>query len=100
MGARGARGGDASGTRGGRRPAAGGSAGPLGHREPTARGAGRDAGGRVPGADGGAPQVLATLRNVVLGVSRRGGVTNLGAALRQHAWQPGAVLSLLGLPIG
>lgn len=46
---------------------------------------------------GAAPQVLAALRNAVLGLLRRVGVTNVAAALRHNAWQPGAALRLLGL---
>jgi predicted transposase YbfD/YdcC len=46
---------------------------------------------------GAAPEVLAGLRNVVLGLLRRAGHTNIAAALRQTAWQPGAALRLLDL---
>ncbi len=46
---------------------------------------------------GAAPQVMAALRNVVLGLLRRAGWTNIAAALRHYGWQPGAALTLLGL---
>ena len=46
---------------------------------------------------GAAPEALAALRNVVLGLLRRAGHANIAAALRQLAWQPGAALRLLGL---
>ena len=46
---------------------------------------------------GAAPEVVAALRNVVLGLLRRAGHTNIAAALRQMAWQPGSALRLLGI---
>jgi predicted transposase YbfD/YdcC len=46
---------------------------------------------------GAAPEVLASLRNVVIGLLRAGGHTNIAAALRQMAWQPGAALQVLGI---
>jgi hypothetical protein len=46
---------------------------------------------------GAAPQVLAALRNAVLGLLRLAGVGNVAAALRHNAWQPGAALGYLGL---
>jgi predicted transposase YbfD/YdcC len=46
---------------------------------------------------GSAPEVLAALRNVVIGLLRGAGHTNLAAALRHYAWQPGTALRLLGL---
>lgn len=46
---------------------------------------------------GAAPRVLAGLRNAVLALLRRAGWTNIAAALRHYAWQPGAPLALLGL---
>jgi predicted transposase YbfD/YdcC len=45
-----------------------------------------------------APQVMAALRNVVLGLLRQHGWDNIAAALRHYAWQPTAALRLLGLP--
>lgn len=47
---------------------------------------------------GAAPQVMAALRNVVLGLLRQQGWTNIAAALRHYAWQPRAALHLLGIP--
>jgi len=46
---------------------------------------------------GAAPQIMAALRNTVLGLLRGAGWTNIAAALRHTAWQPGAALALLGL---
>ena len=46
---------------------------------------------------GSAPEVMAALRNVVLGVLRQAGWSNIAAALRHNAWQPGAALELLGI---
>lgn len=49
---------------------------------------------------GSAPQVLAALRNCVLGLLRQQGATNLAARLRHHAWQPAhVVLRLLGITL-
>jgi predicted transposase YbfD/YdcC len=44
-----------------------------------------------------APRVLAGLRNTVIALLRGAGATNIAAALRRLAWQPGAALALLGL---
>lgn len=44
-----------------------------------------------------APQVLAALRNAVLGLLRQHCYTNIAEALRHFAWSPGAALQLLGL---
>ena len=46
---------------------------------------------------GAAPQVLAALRNVVIGLLRDAGWSNIAAAVRYNAWRPGAALQLLGL---
>jgi predicted transposase YbfD/YdcC len=46
---------------------------------------------------GAAPQVLAALRNTVIGVLRLARADNLAAALRQLGWTPGAALVLLGI---
>lgn len=46
---------------------------------------------------GSAPEVMAALRNVVIGVLRQAGATNIAAALREVGWQPGAALRLLGI---
>ena len=46
---------------------------------------------------GSAPQVLAALRNVVIGLLREAGWSNIAAGLRYNAWRPDAALRLLGL---
>jgi len=46
---------------------------------------------------GSAPEVMAALRNVVIGVLRAAGWTNIAAGLRDIAWQQGVALRLLGL---
>ena len=46
---------------------------------------------------GAAPQVLAALRNTILALLFNAGWTNIAAALRHIAWQPGAALLLLGI---
>ena len=46
---------------------------------------------------GSAPQLLAALRNLVIGVFRLGGVTNISAALRHYGWKPWETLTLIGL---
>jgi predicted transposase YbfD/YdcC len=46
---------------------------------------------------GAGPQVLAALRNTVIGVLRRAGHPNIAAALRTYAGRPTAALALLGL---
>jgi predicted transposase YbfD/YdcC len=46
---------------------------------------------------GTAPQVLAALRNAVIGLLRDAGWINIAAGLRYNAWRPGAALQLLGL---
>lgn len=47
---------------------------------------------------GAAPQVMAALRNTVIGVLRLARADNLAAALRLLGWTPGAALFLLGIP--
>ena len=47
---------------------------------------------------GAAPQVMAALRNLVIGLLRSTGATNMAAALSHHAWKPYEALALLGLP--
>jgi predicted transposase YbfD/YdcC len=47
---------------------------------------------------GGAPQVMAALRNVALALLREAGHTNVAAGLRAVGWQTGSALALLGLP--
>lgn len=44
---------------------------------------------------GAAPQVMAALRNVVIGLFRRAGASNIAAALRTHAGQPHRALALV-----
>ena len=46
---------------------------------------------------GAAPQVLAALRNAVIGLLRSAGWDNIAAGLRYNAWRPSAALELLGL---
>jgi predicted transposase YbfD/YdcC len=46
---------------------------------------------------GSAPQVMAALRNSVIGVLRAAGWSNIAAGLRHYAWQPAEALRLLGL---
>ena len=46
---------------------------------------------------GAAPQVLAAIRNTVIGVLRRAAAPNIAAALRRHAAHPHEALRLLGL---
>lgn len=48
---------------------------------------------------GSAPEVMAALRNVVIGVLRQAGATNIAAALREVGWQRGTALRLLGLAV-
>ena len=47
---------------------------------------------------GSAPQLLAALRNLVIGMLRLGGVKNISAALRHYGWKPWETLALIGLP--
>ena len=46
---------------------------------------------------GSAPQLLAALRNLVLGLLRLSGVKNITAALRHYGWKPWETLTLIGL---
>ena len=46
---------------------------------------------------GSAPQLLAALRNLVIGILRLSGATNLSAALRHYGWKPWKTLTLIGL---
>lgn len=45
---------------------------------------------------GNAPQLLAALRNAVLGLLRQQGATNIAAALRHYSWYPREALALIG----
>ena len=44
-----------------------------------------------------APQLLAALRNLVIGMLRMSGVKNITAALRHYGWKPWETLTLIGL---
>ena len=46
---------------------------------------------------GSAPQLLAALRNLVIGVLRLSGVKNISAALRHYGWKPWEAVFLIGL---
>ena len=46
---------------------------------------------------GTAPQLLAALRNLVIGMLRLKGVKNIAAALRHYGWKPWETLTLIGL---
>ena len=48
---------------------------------------------------GAAPQVMAALRNVVLGLLRQTGATNIAASLRHYSYKPLETLALLGIHI-
>ena len=77
---------------------AGDLAGALEDRKPAALGA-----DVVFGEDlsqvrtGSAPQLLAALRNLVIGMLRLRGVKNISVALRHYGWKPWEALSLIGL---
>ena len=49
---------------------------------------------------GTAPSVMATLRNLVIGVLRQAGPVNVAAALRHHARDPHRPLVTLGISLG
>jgi predicted transposase YbfD/YdcC len=49
---------------------------------------------------GTAPQVMASLRNLVIGALSRAGPVNLAAALRRHARDPHRPLTTLGISLG
>jgi predicted transposase YbfD/YdcC len=49
---------------------------------------------------GTAPQVMACLRNLIIGVLCRAGPVNLAAALRRHARDPRRPLATLGISLG
>ncbi len=48
---------------------------------------------------GSVPQVMAALRNTVIGLLRQTGVRNLAAARRYYAANPAAALALLGITV-
>ena len=45
-----------------------------------------------------ASQVMAALRNLVIGLVRQTGAVNIAAALRHYSWKVSEALPLLGLP--
>ena len=47
---------------------------------------------------GAAPQVLAALRNLVSGLLRLAGHSNMAAALRHYGWKAGNAVQLLDFP--
>jgi predicted transposase YbfD/YdcC len=49
---------------------------------------------------GAAPNVMAALRNLVIGVLSRAGPVNVAAALRRHARDPHRPLATLGISLG
>ena len=49
---------------------------------------------------GTAPQVMACLRNLVIGVLSSAGPINFAAALRHHARDPRRPLAILGITLG
>ena len=49
---------------------------------------------------GGAPQVMACLRNLVIGALSQAGPVNLATALRHHARDPRRPLATLGIVLG
>ena len=49
---------------------------------------------------GAGPHVMATLRNLVIGMLSRAGPVNLAAALRHHARDPARPLATLGITPG
>ena len=49
---------------------------------------------------GTAPQVMACLRNLVIGALSRAGPVNVAAALRRHARDPRRPLATLGIRFG
>jgi len=48
---------------------------------------------------GNIPQVMATLRNTAIGLPRWAGYTNIAAACRRLAAQPGLALTLIGIEL-
>ena len=49
---------------------------------------------------GATPNVMATLRNLVIGELSRAGPVNVAAALRRHARNPRRPLAILGISLG
>jgi len=48
---------------------------------------------------GNIPQVMAALRNTVIGLTRWAGATNIAAACRRFAAQPALALELIGIQL-
>ena len=48
---------------------------------------------------GGAPQILAAMRNAALTLLRALGTDNIAEALRENAWNPQRLLAIFGKPI-
>lgn len=48
---------------------------------------------------GSAPEVMAALRNVTLGLLRQAGTANIAAALRSYSYKPLEALRLMGIPV-
>jgi hypothetical protein len=46
---------------------------------------------------GNIPQMMAAMRNMVIGLLRKAGENNIAAACRRYAAQPWAALALLGI---
>ena len=49
---------------------------------------------------GAAPQLMAALRNLVIGLFRLNDVRNIAAALRTHAWHAQRAIALITSPQG
>ena len=45
---------------------------------------------------GAGPRAMATLRNLAIGLLRLRGCVNIAQALRQHAWDPGLAVAVIG----
>jgi hypothetical protein len=54
---------------------------------------------RSQGRCGNIPQVMAALRNTVIGLIRGAGYTNIAAACRRFAAQPALALALIGIEL-
>jgi predicted transposase YbfD/YdcC len=54
---------------------------------------------RSQGRCGNIPQMMAALRNTVIGLSRRAGSTNIAAACRRFTGQPALALALLSIAL-
>ena len=54
---------------------------------------------RSQASTGSAPQIMAALRNLTIGMFRLAGETNIAAALRRYAVHPSHPLTLIGAPL-